>query len=272
MTFQPVVPFTGLSGWLFLERTAPAQKEAFNQSASVQRTTDYFREKIGEITTAKELVDDRRLLSVALGAFGLDDDIDNKFFIQKILEDGTLDPDALAVRLSDSRYKEFSAAFGFGDFGNTPRTQLSGFPDEIIDRYQAKQFELAVGEQNQDLRLALNVESSLGELISSTSSEDAQWFSIMGNPPLRRVFEYALGLPSSIARIDLDQQLVEFREKAVKVFGTDKLTKIADNPEAEEKLIRLFLIRSEAEAAASIGGASIALNLLQAIPPLPKAF
>jgi len=100
---------------------------------------------------------------VALGAFGLSDDINNKFFLQKVLEDGTLDPDALSNKLSDNRYQEFTKAFGFGDF-DVPNTKISSFGQEMVDRYQTIQFEVAVGQQNDNFRLALNTIRELGEI------------------------------------------------------------------------------------------------------------
>jgi len=99
MTFQPVVPLSGYAGFAFLERTLETQQQAFNSSASIQRDTEYFLENIEKVETAEALVNDRRLFTVALGAFGLSDDINNKFFLQKVLEDGTLDPDALSNKL-----------------------------------------------------------------------------------------------------------------------------------------------------------------------------
>lgn len=42
----------------------------------------YFRAKIGSVKTAEQLVSDRRLLKVALGAFGLEADINNRFHPQ----------------------------------------------------------------------------------------------------------------------------------------------------------------------------------------------
>ena len=112
--FQPVIPIGGLGGWRFLQQTYDNQFKAFTQSTQLQRGSDYFRENIGKVETAEDLVGDRRLLTVALGAFGLQDDINSQFFIRKILEEGTANEDALANRFSDPRYKEMSQAFGFG--------------------------------------------------------------------------------------------------------------------------------------------------------------
>ena len=265
MSFQPVVPLSGYTGWLFMSRTADSQKAAFNDSAPVQRVTDNFREKIGEIKTADQLVNDRALLSVALGAFGLDEDIDNRFFIRKILEDGTTEQDALANRLADPRYAALSDAFGFGSTTGVVRTGFSFFADEIIDRYEAKQFERAVGEQDNDMRLALNLGPALNDILDGGGSNNGQWFSMMGNGPLRTIFETALGLPSSIAQIDLDQQLTSFKEKSEAVFGTDKLSDFND-PVKRQELLRMFLIRSEANSASSLSGNNIALTLMQSAP------
>lgn len=263
MTFQPVVPISGYAGWLFLDRTVDQQRAAFNESAEVVRVTDTFREQIGDIRTAEDLVNNRDLLSVALGAFGLDDDINNTFFIRKVLEDGTVDPDALANRLSDSRYADFSETFGFGNFG-IARTGLSFFADDIIDRYEAEQFGRAVGEQDNDMRLALNLGPAIDGVVAGTGSNNGQWFAMMGNAPLRSMFQTALGFPSSFATIDLDQQLEQFQDRAQSTFGTDQMDQLA-SPENQEKMIRLFLLRSEANAASRTSSASVALSLLQQI-------
>ncbi len=263
MSFQPVLPLSGYAGWRFLERTADTQRAAFNESAPVVRATDAFRERIGSVATAEDLVNDRALLSVALGAYGLDADIDNKFFIRKILEDGTVEPDALANKLSDSRYADFSRAFGFGDPG-PPRTTFSFFADDVIDRYETKQFELAVGEQDNDLRLALNLGSAIDDVVSGNGSNNGQWFGMMGNAPLRSMFQTALGFPSSFGTVDIDQQLDQFKSRAIATFGTDKMEDLSSS-ENQEKMIRLYMLRSDASNAGFSTGASVALSLLQQI-------
>ncbi len=260
MTFQPVVPFGGYVGWQFLQRTLTNQTDAFVESAPIARATDAFRDRIASIQTAEQLVADRELLAVALGAFGLDDDINNKAFLERILGDGTTADDALANRLSDKRYRALSDAFGFA--APVPRTQLSFFADEIIARYEDKQFQRAVGEQNNDLRLAMNVRGELADIAAGGASDDAKWFAVMGSPPLRQVFETALGLPSSFGRIDIDQQREGFQERAQAIFGTDRVTDFTD-PELEEQLIRLFTIRSEAASQSATTSGSVALALLQ---------
>jgi hypothetical protein len=262
MTFQPVVPFGGYSGWVFLNRTLENQKQAFEESSVLQREEAYFRENIGQVQSAEDLVSDRRLLQVALGAFGLEDDINNTYFIKKVLEDGTLDNDALANRLSDKRYSAFSEAFGFGNLGGAGRVGFDGFSNDILTRYKQSSFELAVGEQNQDMRLAMNIGSNLADVLGGASTEDGKWFSIMGNTPVRTVFETALGFSSSIGTLDIDLQLSNFKERAESVFGTSNPDDFL-NPEKQDDLIRMFLVRSEANNGAASSSAQTALVLLQ---------
>lgn len=169
MSFQPIIPTSGLAGWSFLQRTYEAQTDAFNSSRVITRDTEYFAAQIAQVNTAEDLVADRRLLRITLGAFGLEDDLNNKFFIRKILEEGTINPASLANKMSDSRYTAMSSAFGF-DLG-VPNTKLSDFAGNIIEKYRAQQFRVAVGEQNQDMRLALNAKQELSEIATSSESE-----------------------------------------------------------------------------------------------------
>ena len=263
MSFAPVLLGTGYAGWTFLKKTMPSQTAAFNKAPEIKRDEDYFRANIGKARTADDLVGDRRLLKVALGAFGLDGDINSKAFIKKVLSDGTLTEGALANKLADKQYLKLAAAFGYGDF-STPRTALSDFPDKILADYKARQFDTAVGVQSDDMRLGLNAERELARLAAKTgSSEDTKWLTIMGNIPLRRVMEKALGLPGSLAALDLDRQMLAFKDRAQRVFGDSGISQFTD-PAKVEVLLRRFLVRSEAEATATgFGSQAAALQMLQ---------
>ncbi|WP_236626173.1 DUF1217 domain-containing protein [Actibacterium mucosum] len=259
--FQPVVPFGGFAGWKFLERTREAQQTAHDNSAEIRRNSDYFRENIGKVTSVDGLIGDFRLMTVALGAFGLEDDINNRYFIRTVLSEGTLDPEALANRIANKSYAKMSEAFGFGDFA-TPNTQLSDFPEKIIEAYKTRQFEVAVGEVDNSMRLTLNLERELPDIINDTTSEETKWFSVMGSEPLRRVFENALGLPTSFAALDIDKQLEVFQDRAASTFGDASVSQFSD-PENMEKLVRLHLVRSQIAADGfGFSSASTALTLL----------
>ncbi|QUJ76288.1 DUF1217 domain-containing protein [Sulfitobacter albidus] len=260
--FQPVIPIAGLGGWRFLQQTYDNQFAAFTQSAQIQRDSDYFRENIANVTTAEDLVKDRRLLTVALGAFGLEGDIDNRFFIQKILSEGTTNDDALANRFADTRYAELSQAFGFGP-GEFLKTGVDLFAEAIVDRFEAASFEIAAGNANESMRFALYAQREMGPLANDQMSNDAKWFTIMGEPPLRKIFESALNLPASFGQIDLDQQLVVFKERAEREFGSSDIGQFSD-PELVQELIDKFVVRDQIQQFnSSVSAQSIALTLLR---------
>jgi hypothetical protein len=262
MSFQPVLPLGGLAGWGFLKRTQERQ-QALQQATPVQQRDEaYFRDKIGKVNTAEQLVSDKRLLRIALTAFGLEADVNSKAFIQKILEGGTLKEGSLANRLADKQYQKFSAAFGFGDF-SVPRTKISTFPDEILKQFRARSFETAVGEQNNAFRLALNAERELPTLAARPLSDKAKWYTILGNAPLRQVVQTALGLPKSFSSIDIDQQVSVLKSRAEAAFGSSEISQFTD-PKKIEGLIRSFMVRSDIQQqGAGSSPASIALQLLQ---------
>lgn len=262
MTFQPIVPFGGVGGWSFLSRTREAQQDAFDQSVPVTRDTAYFEEKIGSITSAEDLVNDRRLLRVALGAFGLESEIDSKFFIQKVMQETTLDPTTLVNRLSDKRYLAMSEEFGFGDL-SPPNTVLSDFGPKITALYRERQFEVAVGNQSEDMRLVLGLERDLVDVANKDFSDEAAWYTVMATTPLRTVFETAFSLPTVIGTLDIDRQLQLFREKAEAIFGDSSIKQFAD-PDKLDDLRRRYLAQSELQTGPSenVRG-SAALAMLQ---------
>ncbi|QJF52988.1 DUF1217 domain-containing protein [Roseobacter ponti] len=430
--FQPIIPGSGLAGWSFLQRTYDTQIRTFSEAPQQSRVADYFAENITGVKTAKDLVSDRRLLEVALGAFGLQDDIENRFFIQKMLEEGSVNDDALANRFSDRRYSEFVESFGFGP-GETTPVGTQAFTDKLISRYFANSFEVAAGQQDDSMRVALYAQRTLAELASPAAkppervaaelvsasvdeyvasitdeteyfesrissvltvedllsderllkfslvafglgddyeeivnfeptaqvpenetlkkianvlsqgsianialanqldnpayaelsrafgfgiaedrqttrssfpdividryiqqnfsvpedagftgslvisdrefelepfslndmSNDAKWFTILGEPPLRALFEKAFNLPSEFGQVDIEQQLYVFKERARAAFGDDNVNRFSD-PVVIEDLIQKYLTRSQIDAfSVNTSPASIALTLLQ---------
>ena len=260
MSFQPIVPLGGLPGWAFLKRTIDDQKNTFNQSSVIDREVSTFERKIRNISTVSDMVNDYDVLKVALGAYGLQDDIRNKVFIQRVIEDGTSDPSALANRLADPRYKRFSEAIG-GNFGAPGVGLGEEFISSIVSKYRDLQFETEVGNQNDDMRLALNLKREISLLASEDRTADSKWFGVMGLPPVRQVFEVALGLPETFSSLDLDRQLETFRKRSESILGASEIDAFADS-ENLDTLIENFFVRKSVSNSAYLTSGSIALALL----------
>jgi len=262
MSFQPIIPSNGIVGWNFLQATYDKQFETFTKDAVLQRETDYFIENIGNVKSAEDLVGDTRLLQIALDAFGLGEDVYKKAFVIKVLQDGTAADDALANKLGDDRYVKFSETFGFGP-GDTVKTGSAQDMADLIFTNKVQAFEEAVGEQDKSMRVAMYGEREIANLAVDGTSVDTKWFNVMGQPALREMFEVAMGLPESLAKIDLDQQLETFKSKAESVFGTSDISAFED-PELMGKLVITYLARQQiADFSASQSSGATALMLLQ---------
>lgn len=263
MSFQPAILGNGIGGFRVLERTYDTQFEVFRKSPELERDVTRFLEQVGEVSSAEDLVKNREVLKVALGAFNLQDDIQNRYFLKKILEDGVTDPRSLANRLGDRRYRDIAEFFGFGP-GETPATNSAEKMQEIVERYRELSFEAAVGLQDNGMRVALYGKRELVELAQQDMSERAKWFTLMADPPLRSLMESALGLPTDFGQIDLDQQVNEFRRRFQSVTGSSELGALADDEQLVTRLTDIFLAREQVKSFnAGLSGSSIALGLLQ---------
>lgn len=257
MTIAPLLPLSGYAGWRYLQRTLLEQQARVAASTTTQREETYFREKIGGVTSAADLVADRRLLQVALSAFGLEEQIDSKALIRQVLEGGTTDSDALANRLNNKAYAALAEAFAFD--GETSAIAEEGFADRILRSYETQTFQNAVTEQNETLGLALNAQQEIAALAETGSSDATKWYSILASSSLREVFETAFGLPDTFGAIDIDRQVTMLRRKAEQHFGSSEVAQFTD-PEALERLVRQYVIRASAE---EVAASSPALTILQ---------
>ncbi len=272
MTFQPVLFGSGYSAWKLLQKTLAGQQKTFDGSAQIARDTDYFAAKIGSVTGIDQLISDRRLLGVALGAFGLTDQINSTAMIRQVLTQGTASATALANRLPDKRWLAFAETFNFAA-GGTPNTATQGFATKIVSAYRSQSFTAAVTAEDRSLGTALQMQSAIPNLASSSVSESAKWYSVMGSTSMRQMMETALGLPASIVTIDIDRQLTIFQNRAAQVFGDGSVSQFSD-PAKMDKLLRLYLTRSQFSGGAIGGGAaasSPALQLLGSAATSPSA-
>jgi len=186
-----------LAGWQVMTRTAAAEKARFLKDPEVAREIEYFKANIGKIETPADLVKNRRLLAVTLEAFGLGADVNAQARIRKVLEEGMIDPKALANKLIDPRYKEMAEAFSFDIVGNL-RLKDPKFVQTVVDKYATNMFEGAVGDNNVDLRNAMYFQRKIA---SATT-----WYDVLADKGMFAVVKTALGLPDSFSKLDVDRQ------------------------------------------------------------------
>ncbi len=261
MTYSVSVPMVGLAGWQFLKSTEARQKDAIAEAAPQKRDIAYFRDKMPTILSVGEFVNDPRLMRIALGAFGLEGDALNRAFIERIITDGTSEPEALANRLADKTYLAFAEAFPISKLNGSDPLQGDEL-DAIISSYNTRRYESSVGVSSEDLRVALYLERGLSDLIASAVNDETMYFRVLGDPPLRLAFETAFGLPGTFASIDIDQQAETLANAVSRRFGTSSLAQFEEQ-EQRDRLIQLFLVRASVpETSSKSIAAQTALTLL----------
>lgn len=266
--FTPVVPLGGYAGWKLFERTSERQLDAYSNSPSLKRELANFREKIGSIESAAALVGDRRLLAVALGAFGLESEISKKAIIRRILEESPGDPKSFANRLNDPRWRAFARAFSFAN--GAPNLSSAAFQGDIAARYAERSFERAVGDSDGDIRLALNFRREVRAIAQGPNADRAGWFQVLGQQPLRRVVEAAFGLPATFANLDVDRQRAILESRAEAIFGSRSVAVFAE-PENIDLALRRFFLAQESSAAPAAARGATALVLLSGAAAAPAA-
>jgi hypothetical protein len=114
------IPFTGQSmvstylSFDLVNRDITASLKRVASQTQVSNEATYYKENIGKVKTVDEFLDNYRLYSYAMTAFGLEDMTYAKAFMKKILESDLSDSSSFANRMTDDRYKQFAASFNFG--------------------------------------------------------------------------------------------------------------------------------------------------------------
>jgi hypothetical protein len=242
MPLTPVIPTTGVAGWSFLQRTLEQQTEVFNRSPDIALQLEYFEENIGAVETLDDLMGDRRLLQVALGAFGLEEELDKGAFVRKMLEEGTEDSSAFAVRINNSDYIDLVEFVGVDSEGGVSFSESD--IATMKSQFQRQSFETEVGTVNDTMRLALNFEREIADIAGQDLSENAGWFRAIGSIPLRTVIEGAFNLPEEFSALDIDRQKEILSDNANKLFG-EKTVDVFSDPENVQTMINRYLLREQ---------------------------
>jgi hypothetical protein len=163
---------------------------------AVKTATSYYEANIGSVTSVQDLVGNYRLLSYALNAFGLGDQINNKGLITKVLEGGVSNPKSLANTLANPQWKAFAAAFDFVNSGAASPSSASSVKTATTN-YVEQQLESDQGAQNVGVQLALYFQ----RVAPTVTSEQA----ILADQNLLEVAATIMGL-SPTAASDMQPQ------------------------------------------------------------------
>jgi hypothetical protein len=164
---------------------------------AVKSATAYYEANIGKVASIQDFVDNYRLLSYALDAYGLGDQAHNTALIKKVLEGGVSNPKSLANTLSDSRWKAFAMAFDFLGKGASSVSSANAVMTTTGD-YAEQQLESDQGAQNVGVQLALYFQR-----VAPTISNE---YGVLADQNLLEVAQTIFGLSPSTSATGVDAQ------------------------------------------------------------------
>ena len=115
---------------------------------AVSQQTKYFLANIGNVKTANDLINNSKLYTYVMKAFGLSDMMKAKGLIRQVLEGGVANPKSLANTLNDPRYKALATAFNFSANGANTTSSMA-VQQTTVSNYIEQTLQTNVGQQNQ---------------------------------------------------------------------------------------------------------------------------
>jgi len=188
---------TTTTAYLALSQNLTRYQAMTAAEPAVKSATAYYEANIGSVTSIEDLVGNYRLLSYALDAYGLGDQIESTALITKVLEGGVSSPNSLANSLSNPAWRAFAAAFNFVGAGASSVSSASEVETTTSD-YVGRQLETDQGAQNAGVGLALYFQ----RVAPTVTSE----YGILADPNLLEVVQTIFGLSPATGAENIDTQ------------------------------------------------------------------
>ncbi|MFI4995051.1 MAG: DUF1217 domain-containing protein [Hyphomicrobiales bacterium] len=163
----------------------------------VSNETQYYLANIGKVKTVDDFLNNYRLFSYAMKAFGLEDMNYAKGMMRQVLTGGITDPKSLANTLTDPRYKAFATAFDFAAKG-AAATSATSAQSGTVSQYVRQTMENDAGTQNDGVRLALYFQRMAPAIKTPLD--------ILADPALLKVVQTVLNIPAASSLQDIDVQ------------------------------------------------------------------
>ena len=211
------------STYLSIENNLARYQKQEAQQTSVKTATAYYQANIGNVKSADDLIGNYRLLSYALQAFGLGDQINNKALIKKVLQEGTSSASALANTLPNVNWKKFAQAFNFSATGAAAPTSSTSVAATVSD-YDEQQLEADQGQTDPGVQLAL--------YFTRVAPSVTGGYSVLADTNLLQVVQTIFNLPATANSAQIDKEAT----------AISKLVPVADlqDPAKVEKLAERF--------------------------------
>ena len=197
-----------------------AQTTATSKEPAVKTATAYYLANIGKVTSISQFVNNYRLFTYAMTAYGLSDMTYAKGLMTKVLEQGTTSSTALANTLDNSGIKAFAEAFDFSTLG-TATTQSTAATTGTTAKYALQTLDDNAGDQNEGVDLAL--------YFTQNASSITNLYGLLADKNMLKVVQTAFGLPtSSTEDIDAEEHTLSNYVTLADLQNPTKVKQIAE--------------------------------------------
>ena len=101
---------------------------------TVKAQTEYYKQNIGSVKTPSDLVNNYRLFSYVMTAYGMGDQVYAKGLVQKVLDQGTYNSNNLAYKLNNPNMLALAKAFDFVGDGPSA-TSSTAAQTTVVNNY-----------------------------------------------------------------------------------------------------------------------------------------
>jgi hypothetical protein len=191
---------TTTAAYLQVESNLARYQQMTADEPAVKTASAYYAANIGKVTSISQFVNNYRLLSYALNAYGLGDQINSKALITQVLQGGVTNPKALANTLNNSQWKAFAEAFNFVGNGAASISTSSAI-QTTESNYVEQQLESDQGEQDPGVQLALYFQRVAPTVTNA--------YGILADKNLLEVVQTIFGLSPNANAADIDTEANE---------------------------------------------------------------
>jgi hypothetical protein len=186
-----------LSTYLQISGNMTRWRNIASSEPLVKAQTAYYKQNISSIKTPKDLVNNYRLFSYAMNAFGLGDMMYAKGLIQKVLEQGTDNPKALAYTLNNPNVLALAKTFDFAAYGDAA-TGTEAVKTGVVDKFVQQTLESGQGTSNPGVELALYFQRNASSIKSA--------YNILADKKLLTVVQTTFGISEYMSYANVDTQ------------------------------------------------------------------
>ena len=191
---------TTTSTYLSINNNLSRYQSMIADEPAVKTASEYYTANIGKVQSISDLVGNYRLLSYALDAYGLGDQVNNTALVTKVLEGGVSSSKSLANTLSNPNWAKFAAAFNFVGSGASSISTTSAVSTTETD-YVEQKLESNEGQQDPGVQLALYFQRVAPSITTGLQ--------IMGDENLLDVVQTIFNLPAETGSTNVQAEASE---------------------------------------------------------------